>query len=158
MTETKATTAKVRPEVKSDVEAYNKVVAEAELHDIRLLELRFKVKPEYYGCLKDESEGKKKIERSYETEFVELSYDSDQRTLGGQFIWSVDATIGRKKLLTLSATLFVFYSKVPDVSEEVLEKYVNRVGRFATYPYFRGLVARMSWESQADLPIMPVLK
>ncbi len=42
-------------------------------------------------------------------------------------------------------------------SDEAVLVFVERVGKFATYPYFRAHCSQLSWESGADLPILPVI-
>lgn len=143
---------------KSDVEAYNDLVAKAEIGDIRLVDVKYSVKPEYFIALHRERREEIHLNRSFEGVLSDVRYDEKTKTLGGQFDWTTKVISGRKKLLYCEAKYFVIYEGVPSYDMEVAEKYLLRVGRFATYPYFRSLVSHMSWESQADLPIMPVLK
>lgn len=142
----------------SDVEIYNDLVAKAEIGDIRLVEMKYSVKPEYFGALHRERNDELQLTRSFEGVLTDVRYDENTKTLGGQFDWTTKVISGRKKLLQCEAKYFVIYERVPPTDIVVAEKYLLRVGRFATYPYFRSLVSQLSWESQADLPIMPVLK
>ncbi|GES45815.1 hypothetical protein RsS62_50670 [Rhizobium dioscoreae] len=140
------------------LEAYNLIVEHADLLDIRLMDLKFSVKPEYFAALREDEEGGRPLSRSFDGELTAINYDSESKTLGGHFTWLTTVTISKKKLLKVEAQYFVVYSGVPEVAKAHLEAYLQRVGRFASYPYFRGLVAHLSWESNAELPVMPVIK
>lgn len=137
------------------VSAYNEVVASAELADITLVFVNFVVKPGYYQLSVDDPS---KLKRGFHSDFKAFSYDAKRRRLGGQFDWSIDVSFARKKLLQIKASYVITYDDVPDVGDAHVEAFVKRVGRFATYPYVRNLAAILSWESRAELPILPVLK
>lgn len=141
-----------------DVTEYNGLVRDAELMDIRLIDLKFNVKPQYFSALRDENEGKRRLDRAFDGFMSEIFHQIDIESLGGQFDWSTEVKIGRKRLLKIEARYLVMYGNVPAVSDGVKEKYIQRVGKFATYPYFRSLVSQLGWESKTELPIMPVLK
>lgn len=133
------------------VEAYNAIVGAATLGDIKLVDLNFNVKTKYF----DES---KKAKASYDHEISEIHYDAESQTLGGMFSWRVTVEKGRSKALLVRAVYLVIYDNVPDVGAVHAEAYFRRVGRFATYPYFRTTVSQLSWASGAELPILPVLR
>lgn len=143
------------PEREAALAAYNEIVEKAELVSITLVATNFLAKPEYYKALSDDDE---KLRRGYGSTFSGFSYDGTSQALSGQFEWGIEATLGRKKLLHVKATYFIVYEDVPDVGNEHAEAFIKRVGKFATYPYFRALVSQISAESRANLPIMPVLK
>lgn len=142
----------------SALAAYNKVVEDAELLDIRLTDFKFSVKPKYYPAIEKEADGNVRLSRSFDHEVVDIGRDAEMGTVGGRFVWSLKISEGKARLMTIDASFFVVYRSVPDVEQEHVEAYLRKVGRFATYPYFRNLVSQMSWESATDLPIMPVLK
>ncbi|TDK35212.1 hypothetical protein E2F50_13215 [Rhizobium deserti] len=146
------------PEVADDVVEYNGLVRDAELIDIRLVDFKFNVKPQYFSALRDEAEGKKRLVRGFEGFMSDLFHEAEVGTLGGQFDWVTEVKVAKKRLLKIEARYLVVYGNVPEVSDEAKERYIQRVGKFATYPYFRSLVSQISWEAKAELPIMPVLK
>lgn len=145
-------------EVPDDVAAYNGLVHDAELIDLRLVDLKFNVRPEYFAALRDEAEGKRSLVRAFDGKMSDIFYESEAQTLGGQFDWATHVLIGKKKLLKVEARFLVVYGNVPEVAAETRERYIQKVGKFATYPYYRSLVSQLSWESKGDLPTMPVLK
>ncbi|SOC46244.1 hypothetical protein SAMN05892877_12170 [Rhizobium subbaraonis] len=138
--------------------AYNAVVEHAELLDIRLTDLKFSVKPKFYPLMEAERSGEVSLQRSFDVDVSDSGYDPEIGSLGGVFTWRLKVSQSRTKLLTVDASFFVVYRNVPEVERQHADAYLQRVGRFATYPYFRSLVAQMSWESASELPIMPVLK
>jgi preprotein translocase subunit SecB len=85
-------------------------------------------------------------------------YSAEKGILAGDFKWHVDVRKGKQKLVSVTATYSIIYRNVPRVEEEHAQAFLSRVGRFATYPYFRALVARLSAEANANLPILPVLR
>lgn len=133
--------------------AYNQIVDKAEIGDIRLIGLNFDIKPAYYS---GDDAGKRKAK--FNCDIHDVSYDAESQVLGGIFEWTISVTEGRKKVLTVTAHYFAVYDDTPDVGFEHCEAFFKKVGRFATYPYFRGVVAQLSWASRADLPILPVLR
>lgn len=142
-----------------DVAEYNALVRECELSDIRLVNLKFDTKPAYFSAIRAETEGNGQLVRAFDGQMSDIFYDEETQTLGGQFDWSTEVRSGKKKLLKVEARYLVVYGNVPDVAAaETRERYIQRVGKFATYPYYRSLVSQISWGSKTDLPIMPVLK
>lgn len=145
-------------DVADDVVEYNALVHAAELNDITLIDMKFTVKPEYFSWLREESAGKKKLTRAFDGSVSEVFFDSESHMLGGQFDWVTEVKAGNKRLLKIEARYLIVYGNVPETSPVCRDRYMQRVAKFATYPYFRSLVAQISWESKADLPVMPVLK
>lgn len=141
-----------------DVQEYNNLVHEAELTDIRLVDLKFNAKPAYFAALRGENEGGKALVRAFDGKMSDIFYDKELSTLGGQFDWVTEVKVGGKKLLKVEARYLVVYGNVPSAPEKTRERYIQRVGKFATYPYYRALVSQISWESKTELPVMPVLK
>ena len=140
-------------EKEAALEAYNEIVENAELGDIRLVELHFDVKPVYY-----DDDGRPKHKAKFNCNISNISYDEEPASLGGLIEWSVSIEMGRKKLLSIKAAYIVIYDNVPNVGQNHSEAYFRKVGRFATYPYFRSVVSQLSWASRAELPTLPVLK
>lgn len=140
------------------VAAYDKIVESVELVDVRMMDVKFSVKPKYYSALEAERKGKGQLIRGYDGGVVNVTYDAELLVASARIDWHTEVTKGKSKLLNVEATYYIMYRHVPDVGETHINAYLSKVGRFATYPYFRGLVAHLSWESSADLPVMPVLK
>ena len=69
----------------SALEAYNAVVADAELSDIRLVLVDFRIKPEYYTLIRDEKTKKVKLKRNFSSDLTNFFCDPKTKMLGGQF-------------------------------------------------------------------------
>jgi hypothetical protein len=139
-------------------DAYNRVVGAARLEDIRLTSCKFDVEIEYHTIRQQEVATNAPIlRRSFSSKHEIIGFDKETGVLAGLFNWHVEARRGKKRLLKAAASFLILYNDVPDVPEEPAFAFLARVGRFATYPYFRNFVAQLSWMSQSDLPIMPVL-
>ncbi len=144
---------------KAALAAYNKVVAGCELVTINLVDARFKVDPGFYDIrAREKTEAKSLTRREFDCDVSTPVFKKDSGLLAGRFLWKVEVLKGKKKLVTLQATYVVLYKNVPDVGEEHISAFLQRVGRFASYPYFRGLFSRLAAEAQLDLPVLPVLK
>jgi hypothetical protein len=135
-------------------QAYNSIVYGAQLRDIALISSNFEVKPQYFSARLENAQ----LNHAINMEFSEPSYDDESGLLLAQMDWSVTAKKGRSQHLKLTARYMLTYSGVPSVESRHMSEFIRRVGRFATYPYFRNFVSQMSWASGAELPILPVLK
>jgi hypothetical protein len=132
---------------------YNAVVAQAQLADISLMSLHFNVEPQIFAHLRE-------LKLSFDVEVSGISqHDKPQDDfVSGVFEWSVEGRHNDKVLLSIEASWFVMYRGVGGQQPKAIEAFVDRVGRFASYPYFRSLVAQISWSSNIELPILPVLR
>lgn len=135
-------------------EDYAAVTRAAELVLIELTSCNFSVAPEFFRELAQDNPRHK---YSYGEEFENPVYDSESGIAGGEFVWTLGVKVGRKKVVRVSATYRIIYTNLSEMNGGAITAFVKRVGRFATYPYFRGLVSHLSWESNAELPIMPVI-
>ena len=135
-------------------EDYNAVTQSARLATISLLDCKFVVKP---GFFKDREEGEPRHKFVYGHELEEPRYVPKRGLATGQFTWKVEVRVSRKKVLNLVATYLIVYENLEDMNAGAVSAFVERVGRYATYPYFRSLASQLSWESGAQLPVMPVI-
>lgn len=138
---------------------YNAVVQSAELVDIRLTSSNFQVKAEYYllkGREKDDPKSRMRLEMG--GSLSEFDYVKKEGLITGEFEWSASSTKGRKKLLSIRSTYLVVYRAANDLEDFYVGAFLANVGKFATFPYFRSLVATYSAAASADLPILPVLR
>ncbi len=142
-----------------DQDTYKHFVDEIELHDIKLTEFEFRVKPEYFFAVREEKEEDKDIlSRSFKREIVSLHYEKEDEIFFATIAWNLTIKRSNKKVLHAKAEYLVVYDNAPAVEREYVERFTQKVVPFATYPYFREKVADFSWASGAELPVMPVLK
>jgi hypothetical protein len=141
------------------IKKYNAVVKSADLVDIRLLSSKFDVKTEYFTLKQaEEDEQKKRIKHAFGWDLSRFSYSQETGHMFGHLEWSATSTRGKKTLLTIKATYLIVYTAGEDLEEEYVSAFLSNVGRFATFPYFRSLVATYSAAASADLPLLPILK
>lgn len=133
---------------------YNAVARKARLATINLLDCRFRAKKEFFDNREDEN-ARDKYYRDCDIE--EPQYDREHGLAGGRFTWKLHVKAGRKTVLSLATTYFIVYENLEDMNTNAVKAFVVRVGQFATYPYFRALASQFSWESGAELPILPVI-
>ena len=132
---------------------YNKVVSAAELADLRLIDCSFEVKPEYLFAIQDEEQAGKIVQRFF-PEVEQGRFDPLLGVLGGHVVWSAIAKLGRKHVLRVKAGYLVIYDELEELDEPCVREFFERNAKLQTYPYFRGLVARLT--SDAGIPTMPL--
>jgi hypothetical protein len=133
-----------------NVDAYNRVVAGSTLVTIQMKNTSFDVDSNYFGS---EESHKLHFDRSLES----CLFDAEDRSLAGFFRFTVTAKHGRKTVLKANSVYLVLYSLNFDADESAAKAFCERVGVFAAFPYFRSLVAHLSWESNTRLPPLPTI-
>ena len=136
------------------LEDYNTVARNAKLAAITLLESHFVVKPTYFE-LENDKIPKEKL--YYEHDFFEFNYTPDHNVASATFRWRVLAKKGRRIDLDLKVNYLIIYEGVESLNTEAVEAFVRKVGKFATYPYFRAHASQVNWESGVKLPVLPVI-
>jgi hypothetical protein len=120
---------------------------------------RFDASSDYFLLRERGKEEKKSfMTLGMEGDLKRSSYVKEEGVMFGELSWSAYSKRGRKKALSIKADYLVVYSSATDLEEVYVEAFLGNVGKFATFPYFRALVATYSAASSADLPILPVLK
>lgn len=141
---------------KIDPNAYNNLVKQAQLASISLVKNKFEVVPEYFdGDDRDGSEPKNAF--SFDHEWKGTAYHSNNGLVSGVIIWSLSVKQGEKTVLGIQCHYLVIYDNLKDQDSATATFFLERVGHIATYPYFRSLVSQLSWESGANLPLLPVI-
>lgn len=141
-----------------DPKAYNAVVKVAELGQIVLTECKFNITADYFKHRKLGKSDRKGLKYSYGCNVNGLDFSPEQDAVGANFDWTLLAKSGRINVLKLYCSYVCFYSGVKDANEAAAKAFAERVGKFATYPYFRAFASQISWASDADLPILSVLR
>jgi hypothetical protein len=132
-------------------QAYNSVVAAARLSGIYLVSAKFDVEAHFF-------EDSSSHDLEFGGEVHACEFDEQSTNAMGFFDWWVQAMAGDKVVLRFAARYAARYDGFNGKDTRAVRAFVERVGRFATYPYFRALAAQMSWESAAGLPPMPILR
>jgi hypothetical protein len=135
-------------------EAYNKVARAAKLEGLILEKASFNVGR---GFFKTRAKDASILKYAYESACADVQFNKKDGVASCSWTWGVDATIRKKNVLLISATYQVFYSNLLECEEVAVTRFLQRVGRFATYPYFRAHVSQVSWESGTNLPLLPTI-
>ncbi len=154
--ETKRT--KVQGRQKFDTDKYSDVVGAAELADVSLVACDFKIQPEYYEHKGLQKKGSGKLKFAFGCSCGGFYFDPKLGLVGGEFAWSLTAKAGRKHLAKLRCVYICYYTGLEGRDKAAALAFLKRVGRFATYPYFRALASQFSWGSEADFPLLPVIR
>ncbi|MCB2114450.1 MAG: hypothetical protein R3C42_05975 [Parvularculaceae bacterium] len=132
---------------------YNRLIDAAELQDIRLVSSNFFVEPEYY----DPNNAENRV-FGIEDSITEPEFDDESNALFAAFEFIVKVQIEEKLLLSCTASYVVGFRIEGQFDLDLMKYFARRIGRNATYPYFRDHAAQLSWASGAQLPILPIMK
>ena len=133
---------------KMDPQTYNSLVSRAHLRTIRMTTSKFEMKPEALDLDPDA------WRNNVSTGLLESFLETESGSLYGVFSFEVLCRQGRKRVLSVNATYLVSYKIDGECDQAACELFVERVGKIATYPYFRTLVASLT--SQAGLIMRPL--
>lgn len=131
-----------------DALVYNDLVSRAHLRSIRLTGTKFDLKPEGLGL--DPDAWRNNISAG----LTEFFLEPESGSLYGVFAFEAVCRQGRKRVLTLGATYLTNYRVEGACAPEACALFLERVGKIATYPYFRTLAATLT--SQAGLLMRPL--
>lgn len=133
-----------------DREEYNRIVDAASLLDVALIGSKFDVQPGYFSDGSDR--------RKLTTDFEILGSDCHDGIVIVVAKFCAKARKGRKIVLKTEATYNVVFSVPGDADCDAGVAFGSHMARFTAYPYFRSHVSHQSWESGAELPLLPVIK
>jgi len=136
-----------------DPDAYNHVVSSTSMIDVRLIDSRFCVKPEYYD---EDTKTKHKFHSTREIGNVVFGHPDEFFYVPVNF--EVSVKNGNRKDLVCSTQYLVLFQNTTDFDERSARLFAAKVGIHAAYPYFRSFLASQSWASGAELPTLPILK
>lgn len=141
---------KDEPKPDFDKDEYNAVVQGAHLIDVALISSDFAIKPDFFA-----DEGNRKLSTAYER----LNCEFQNSILILLVRFNATAKQGNKKLLKCRADYNVVFEVLGgDVNPEAAKAFGSHMAQFTAYPYFRQHVAALSWESGADLPVLPIIR
>lgn len=137
-------------------EEYNKAARAAKLEGLLLVSSSFeaKRKPSYVSDLKPDGSNAKYMFNSKSENF---EFNEKDGVAKCTWIWSLTATLDDTPSIIILASYEVYYSNLLECDGDAVARFMKRVGRFATYPYFRAHVSQISWESSTNLPLLPTI-
>jgi hypothetical protein len=127
---------------------YNSVASIARLEDVRLLHLASDIKP---------TDSSEPLSLSYGRELLSCDHDEETSSAAAIFRFFVKARAGRKVVVKIEADYAVIYDVGESAHANAARAFVNNVGLFAAYPYFRALAAQISWNAGMRLPPLPTI-
>jgi hypothetical protein len=134
-----------------DPAAYNRLVSHAKVQTIRLINSRYDVKPAALA----ESPNDWDYNVSYQ--LLDWHCDNEALILSGTWGYIATCTKGRRKLLTVTAKYLVAYRLSAICDPDAGRSFLERVGKFAAYPYFRNTFAGFTQQSGIVLHPLPVI-
>ena len=136
---------------KPDPATFNTVVAHAKIQSIRLVGTRLVIKPAALSTRRSDW----KFEVSDELE--DWHCDNDAQSLRGEFGYSAVCMHNRSRIITVKAQYLATFALSAACDDEAARHYLERVGRFMCYPYFRAVFATLTEQSGLLLPPRPII-
>jgi hypothetical protein len=137
-----------------DQTAYSKVSLSARLQDVKLIGSNYSVRPDVFDIVND----LKNMDMKFSGDCDIYSFDPIDGVCVGQFSWIAEIKSGRKTCLKLKAQYFLLYSNLMECDEKHVRFFFRKVGRFATYPYFRSHFSHHTSETGVIMPPLPILQ
>lgn len=130
---------------------YNEVVARATLKAVRLISSQLQVRPQAFG--------RDKLKQTYEVDYGTLAqaYDEEDGHLTGIFRFTSTSRKGRRKVITLVGEYLLDYHVSGRCEQAAARLFVERLGPFAAYPYFRALHGILTGQAGLVTPPLPIL-
>jgi hypothetical protein len=136
-----------------DHNEYSKVSRMAQLREIKLIASTYLVRPEAFAVDQDIEN----MRNSFTGKCSDFLFDEADGLVWGRFQWIAEIKSRRKSCLKLTCEYLVLYSEVFECDAQHVETYFRKVGRFATYPYFRATFSHSVGETGIFLPPLPTL-
>lgn len=137
-----------------DQEAYSKVSLSARLQEVKLIGSNYLVRPEVFGIVADIEN----MDLRFSGECDNYSFESDDGVCFGHFIWTAEIKSGRKSCFKLKSQYLLLYSNLEGCDAGHVNFFFKKMGRFATYPYFRSHFSHHTSETGIIMPPLPTLR
>jgi len=137
--------------INARINQYNKVVRLAKLSSLLLEKIDFKILPEALTAKSSE------LKRDLNVKTKVMGYDSESGDCVASIVWSVEIKKKRKRVVKCGAGYIVVYQEIKDCPEDMVQMFIDHVGKTATYAYFRALYAHLDWSANLRSPPLPVL-
>src|SRR5438876_4598470 len=134
------------------IKQYNRAVRLAKLTSILLEKVDFKISPE--ALVADRSELKREL--NVKTEI--LSYEAASGDCTASIVWTIAMMRKRKRVTKCTANYIVLYEEIKECTEDVIQMFIDNVGKTATYAYLRALYAHLDWSANLGSPPLPVIQ
>ncbi|MDO6591828.1 hypothetical protein DS901_06520 [Loktanella sp. D2R18] len=136
-----------------DNDTYAEVSRNAELKEVRLIRNKYVIKPEITSVMEERDN----VSHSFVGVCEDFDYNAETGLAIGNYRWTVEIKLGRKKVLKLVTNYLISYYNLEGFDDHYVSYYFHKVGRFTTYPYFRALFSHHTSESGLVLPPLPSL-
>jgi hypothetical protein len=134
-----------------DVEVYNDIARSASLIDVRLIETNFSIQLDLIGALEN-------ADKTSAFDFSgrpESFFLYEHGTCAGTYVWTAEIKDKRKKALKNKAKYVIVYGNLKGKDREHVRLFFERLARFASFPYFRALMATHAAAAGLTLPPLP---
>ena len=133
-----------------DHELYAHVAQRAQLKWLFLLQSDYVAKPDLFD---DEVD---RFKRPYGSH-GEMVFNKIDGRLSGYYTWGIRFKKRNKVVLKLVCKFILSYRNLHECDEGHVRVYFEKIAKFTTYPYFRGIFASQTSNSGLILPPLPAL-
>jgi preprotein translocase subunit SecB len=131
-------------------EVYGDIVERAHLVDVKLTDSNFTIRPQFFGANEEE------LRYSYDCDLTSRHVNND--LLMGMFVLATTVKYSRKIVLKSRANYLIVFRIDGKPNEDAALLYLERVGAFGCWPYFRSHFANLCSDAGAVVPPLPIMK
>jgi hypothetical protein len=159
------TTANNSPDIErgpqnSEIQLYNRVVAAAELGAILMTMSHSEVSPnaQTRSGSSEEEPVTRVVHIGHSVDAHSFDSEQGMASCVVSFRLRILAGASQEELFKTTCDFSVVYRGLEDHTSEVIRRFVDRVARFAAYPYFRAYVSHLVSLAEIEMPPLPILK
>jgi hypothetical protein len=112
----------------------------------------------YEPLVSDAGADQRAWKRGYGCEVTRTHFDEKRKMVSGLVLAQAWCKLGRRKIVSLKCNYAVAYDIEGETDESAARQFVERVGKFAVYPYFRTHFAELTTQAGIMMSPLPVMK
>jgi hypothetical protein len=132
--------------------AYADAVEAASMRNVRLAKSDFNADPESFGG------DRKTWKMGFGCDVVSTHYDAARKRASALIAADAYCKIAHRRIISLKCSYVVAYDIDGDPDQTAVSQFLERVGTFAAYPYFRAHFAEVTSQAGIMLAPLPVMK
>jgi hypothetical protein len=114
--------------------------------------VEFKITPESLGV------NKALLSRDLIGKTEVMASGSDDGTCIANIVWNINIRFKKRVLIKCVASYIVTYEGMNGFTADVIQLFVDSVGKAATYAYFRAMYAHLDWSANLGSPPLPIMQ
>jgi len=134
-------------------DVYGGVSRAAKIREVKLIGSTYSVRPEVLSAMEELD----RMDLRYGGECISYTLEPEDGFAFGTFRWNAEVRFGRKSCVKIKSDYLLVYTDLKNQDATHTEYFFRKVGRFATYPYFRSHFSHHVSETGLLVPPLPTL-